>query len=387
MDRLKSEAPELHRQKAQKWDNAVLRFQRKEYPKRPAKDDSRLVMGRIWMGQAVASVPADLCGAFSNVATFITLSLLEDIGMLKEPGFNRCLVAQYSPGRTTVGRLLREFTSIIQLSYISKILRAPVVYLPVDKSERGRNVNKVSHLAKVLCFVDNDRENPEPVAWPFCVDGSANNSFECVKAIEHSLKFKLLGSNVKLSGVMGDNGGADSGMTLWREMVKLGLSTNEFIIANCSHHNIQLLFAPGVTKLMGVGGIESKTLIQRLHCAKYLQDAHERLEWTVLRRIKRLLIQGVHMEAIDVNVLVKDKTQDVKAELNAVTTRWNETGRLAQRAAEKDEKVEKLALKHVASCNATRQQKQLTGSRQATIPCSKKKKLMETKWVLDVFKK
>jgi hypothetical protein len=36
MDRLKSEAPELH-QKAQKWDNAVLRFQRKRISKAHGK--------------------------------------------------------------------------------------------------------------------------------------------------------------------------------------------------------------------------------------------------------------------------------------------------------------------------------------------------------------
>jgi hypothetical protein len=150
----------------------------------------------------------------------------------------------------------------VYLSKISKIRCAPTAYLALDKSVRGKTINKVSHFAKLMCFVDPDRSQPEIDSWCFdCGGGSEGSSEDCALAVAHAINTKLLGSLNKINGIAGDNGGGDSGKPLAVELQRLGLVSERFFaVCNCYHHNLSLLEAPGVIKTTGEGGLGKRNM-------------------------------------------------------------------------------------------------------------------------------
>jgi hypothetical protein len=67
---------------------------------------------------------------FEQVVTFVAMSLLSDIHIFDDPGFDRSLVPSSLPSSPTCKKLLQELAAIVYLAKISKL------HIATDKSDR-----------------------------------------------------------------------------------------------------------------------------------------------------------------------------------------------------------------------------------------------------------
>ncbi|KAI2510543.1 hypothetical protein MHU86_3811 [Fragilaria crotonensis] len=77
-----------------------------------------------------------------------------------------------------------------------------------------------------------------------------------------------------LAGQASDNGGGLAIEPLAKELTALGLTTDDYLIANCTLHNAQLSLAQPYERVFGVGKTDVRNAIQLLFYAHTLQEAY-----------------------------------------------------------------------------------------------------------------
>ena len=106
------------------------------------------------------------------------------------------------------------------------------------------------------------------------IDGSLSSTEECAKAIEFSLrKLRLGGRTLVLSGQTTDSGGGGVLDGLARELNALGLTVemDQYLVAPCAIHALNLQLSDPTSKLIGDGGPTNRNAVQMLHSVYDLQ--------------------------------------------------------------------------------------------------------------------
>ena len=75
---------------------------------------------------------------------------------------------------------------------------------------------------------------------------------------------------VKLHGQGGDSGGGGTLYSLERELKKIDVTADPYLVGSCTLHDLQTGFRTGTEKVLGVGGKDpngefSKTAMHMLH--------------------------------------------------------------------------------------------------------------------------
>ena len=103
------------------------------------------------------------------------------------------------------------------------------------------------------------------------IDGAGGKSEDGAEAIHKSLD-KVHPSMSRLDGGTTDSGGSSVLESLGSELEKRGLCSADYAVNNCCLHAQQLGFANAVLAAFGAGGIENRTMLQRVHCCYDLQN-------------------------------------------------------------------------------------------------------------------
>ncbi len=133
------------------------------------------------------------------------------------------------------------------------------------------NKKGIDHFVKYLSWLDDSGKTRVQL---LDIDGSLSNTVACAQAIQSSLKkLNLGGRTVVLRGQTTDSGGGGVLETLARELNALSLctSSDEYFVASCGIHCLQLQLANPVKQLIGLGGLGKRNAIQMLHTIYDLQ--------------------------------------------------------------------------------------------------------------------
>ena len=149
----------------------------------------------------------------------------------------------------------------------------PFVFISADKGNKKGNKN----LAKYLCwYCVKDRRVK---TYLLDVDCSDENSEDVAIAIKHSLlrMFGTTGIVLVLFGQCTDSGGGGTGKSLFRELLKLGLTSPIYLMTSCALHNLQTALRNGIQLVLGEGGLEDdgkgkRNAMQLLHGAYNIQN-------------------------------------------------------------------------------------------------------------------
>ena len=113
------------------------------------------------------------------------------------------------------------------------------------------------------------------------LDGSLSSTAACAKAIEASLKrLGIFDKPVVLQGQTTDSGGGGVLDGLARELNALGLTVelDQYLVAPCSIHALNLQLSYPTDQLMGGGALSKQNMMQMLHSMYALQDKFSSFE-------------------------------------------------------------------------------------------------------------
>ena len=140
------------------------------------------------------------------------------------------------------------------------------IYIAVDKapgSEGG--------FVKYLTWCNHEKRTVKK----FFLDAEGSGGFasEGAEAIANSLR-KIPLNKRMLAGQASVKGGGLAIEPLAKELTALGLTTDNYLIANCTLHNAQLSLAQPYERVFGVGKTDVRNAIQLLFYARTLQEAY-----------------------------------------------------------------------------------------------------------------
>jgi hypothetical protein len=218
---------------------------------------------------------AALSFALSTLAFIMPLivgAFLVDHGVLEYAKFNLIKFCSSFPSekylRSTVIAQAAECTLVF-----AKRLEGMKVYISCDKG----NKKGVGHFVKYLSYWNGQQVIKELLD----LNASGGTTYDCAVAIRDSLK-KVFGgdgedSKFVLWGQTTDSGGGGVLDGLAKHLKDLQLCNDEeYLVAACGIHNLQLQLANPIKELIGEGGLESRNMMQMMHCAYDLQES---LNW------------------------------------------------------------------------------------------------------------
>jgi hypothetical protein len=217
---------------------------------------------RILYAAAVAHVPAL---AVEKASHFIGLS---NCAFLSAAGinYNPEQVMKTSPGQDFLRESIKRAALSSLLILADELESVSHIYLAVDKAP-GANGGFVKYLT--WC----NHETRTIKKFFLDAEGSGGFASEGAEAISNSLQ-KLPQNKRILSGQVSDNGGGLSVEPLAKELKALGLTTDEYLVANCTLHNAQLSLASPYERVFGVGKADVRNALQLLFYAHTLQEAY-----------------------------------------------------------------------------------------------------------------
>lgn len=171
-----------------------------------------------------------------------------------------------SPGQGYLRKSVKRGAVSSLLLLADELESVRSIYIAVDKapgSEGG--------FVKYLTWCN----HKERTVKKFFLDAEGSGGFasEGAEAIAYSLR-KIPLNKRMLAGQASDNGGGLAIEPLAKELTALGLTTDDYLIANCTLHNAQLSLAQPYERVFGVGKTDVRNAIQLLFYAHTLQEAY-----------------------------------------------------------------------------------------------------------------
>jgi len=245
-------------------DLLILRNVRK---KMQSVSYSTNICGQTTWAIALASVPALGMSAAQCFVALVFYAMMIDTGLFnfrsKRKPFNMHTFAQSFPSEGHLRKLMNNQAARDTMS-LGKQIRTKRVYLACDKG----NKKGVSHFIKYLAWFDFEQMQVKKQLLD--MDASDGTSEDCAYAIKHSL-LKL--GDIQLSGQATDSGGGGVLEGLAKELEKLNLCGDDYIVAACSIHGLQLQLANAVKRTLGEGGLGQRNAMQMLHSVYDLQES------------------------------------------------------------------------------------------------------------------
>jgi hypothetical protein len=207
--------------------------------------------------------------ALSAAVTFIPLviaAFLADTGDEKKFKDLPNLTLSF-PSAAHLSKCITNYAVDCLIEVAEELNKAQYVALSCDKG----NKKGVGHFVKVLSWWDEIMEKVR--TFVLDIDASEGNSSSCGEAIDHSLK-KLIYA-IKLLGQTTDSGGGGVLEKLAEALKKRNLCQDNYAVANCTLHAIQLTLSNPVKVSFGEGGLGCRTMMQLLHSVYDLQDSFE----------------------------------------------------------------------------------------------------------------
>ena len=218
--------------------------------------------------------------------------------------FDPAVLATTCPSEKTLNDIVVDGTRDSILLLEEELADAVAIFIACDKGNR----KGIAHFPKVLSWWSKKNNCVRSV----CIDadGSGSTSDKCAKAIELSLK-KFQNQTVVLRGQTTDSGGGGVLESLASALKDLNLTEEEYSVANCTLHALQMAFANPVKEIFGEGGLDRRNVMQLIHSCYDLQSCFEKTE----REMKWEIANG---------------TPPPEAISKAVLTRWWHVNTAAQ---------------------------------------------------------
>ena len=216
---------------------------------------------------AAASTPALALSAMEHVIPLVCYAALVDTGLLENIDIDR--FCRSFPKYTFMRDTAIPDRAAELLLHLSSMLQNKRVYLSCDKG----NKKGVGHFVKVLSYYD--ETNCCTMKHVLDIDASGGSTEDCALAIKASMA-KLKG--VLLSGATTDSGGGgvldDLASKLQQTRIGVTVGSDDYKVANCTIHAIQLTLANPIKATIGEGKLESRNLLQLMHSGVYdMQEA------------------------------------------------------------------------------------------------------------------
>jgi len=117
-----------------------------------------------------------------------------------------------------------------------------------------------------------------------CIDASSGTSRDCAMGIRSSMnKLKIQDNDDThlLFGMSTDSGGGGTLEKLHKEMEPLRICgpTEEYLVANCCIHSVQVQLSNAVKNALGEGALHKVNAMQLLHSVCRLQESMDLDKW------------------------------------------------------------------------------------------------------------
>ena len=248
--------------------NYKLKFNEKKW--------NQLFQAQKWSSSVHAmfffTAVASICPSLSLDGYSIMLPLLF-VAMLSKTHsvqhLDMGLLSKSFPSHTILRRQLTERAAQIICCVSRKLRFVKYIYTACDKGcKKG-----VSHFVKILSWWDSESRRVQ--TFTLDVDASEGSSQACASAIQYSLQKVWIIAHFFLAGVSSDSCGGGVLESLVECLHNLGCMTNNYLVACCTLHAIQLTLANGMKQAFGEGGTEKQNIMQCLHCAWDQQNTME----------------------------------------------------------------------------------------------------------------
>ncbi|CAJ1929526.1 unnamed protein product [Cylindrotheca closterium] len=229
---------------------------------------------------------------------------------------------QMKPSSTTIrNHVLRTAAHKVVLLG-DRMIKAKRVYIAVD---HGAGV-----LAKIAYFWDVEWVRIVSVNLDF--DTSGDSAKEGAEGTHHSMKKYAFSADEAhqdeilrgiIHGGASDSGGGFTCAAMKRELVLVGLANPEtFIFCACTAHNEQTNLRNGLEKAYGIGGLDERNVLQKVHAYSDWQDSFRRKNG--IGGLKSLLTKACkHVTGSTPKDVLKEL---LKLMQEPITTRWKTLG-------------------------------------------------------------
>ena len=202
-------------------------------------------LGRLYCGTAAALVPQASHSGLEQAHSLLVAGLLADA---KVEGIELSDISQALPKR----RCFRRKTNISAIASTvcaaKSLKKAKFLYLTADKG----NKQGMEHFPKIVSWYDEEERRVKEHLLD--IDVTDKTSEDAAKAIVHSLQKLFPQDEIVLHGIVTDSGGGGTLESLGRELEKLGVCSEDFLILSCSLHNLQTCLRAAVLENLGEGG-------------------------------------------------------------------------------------------------------------------------------------
>jgi hypothetical protein len=217
---------------------------------------------RILYAAAMAHVPALAHERASHFIGLANCAFLSAAGITYSPD----QVMKTSPGQEYLRESVKHAAVSSLLLVADELESVSSIYIAVDKAPGAEG-----GFVKYLTWCNHETQTVKKFFLD--AEGSGGFAHEGAEAIAYSLR-KLPQNKRMLSGQVSDNGGGLSIEPLAKELTALGLTTDNYLIANCTLHNAQLSLTQPYERVFGVGKTDVRNALQLLFYAHTLQEAY-----------------------------------------------------------------------------------------------------------------
>mgnify|MGYP006965230816 CR=1 FL=1 len=224
-------------------------------------------MSRVHVGDGLMEAPQlSLYSAEQAIPNFIA-GWLSHVGIPLDPE----QIAATCPSVKTLDDIVVDGTRDSILLLERELKDAVAIFIACDKGNR----KGIAHLPKVLSWWC----SKQGCVRSACIDadGSGSSSKDCAEAIRLSLK-KFQNTKIILRGQATDAGGGGVTESLAKALKELGLTEEEYAVANCTLHALQMAFANPIKEIFGEGGLDRRNVMQLIHSCYDLQSCFEKTE-------------------------------------------------------------------------------------------------------------
>ena len=217
---------------------------------------------RVLHAAAIAHVPSLTPEKASHFIGLSNCAFLSAVGL----DYNMEAVMKTSPSQGYLRHSVKHGAVASLLLLADELESVESIYIAVDKapgSEGG--------FVKYLTWCNHEKRTIKK----FFLDAEGSGGFasEGAEAIANSLR-KIPLNKRMLAGQASDNGGGLAIEPLAKELTALGLTTDNYLIANCTLHNAQLSLAQPYERVFGVGKTDVRNALQLLFYAHTLLEAY-----------------------------------------------------------------------------------------------------------------
>ena len=264
----------VHKDHLKRWHNDSRKLQHVRAKIQSLQYSTNSIFVQSLWAIAYTSVPALALSAAQHLFPLLLYAFFYDTGLMNN--LNHNLYAKSFPCDATL-RKCNLMQATRDTMVLGNNLRNKKIYVGCDKG----NKKGVGHFIKVLSSLD---DHGIVQAQLLDIDASGGTSADCAAAIRASMnKLKVHDDDDThlLYGTGTDSGGGGVLESLHNHMKQLGLCApdEEYLVANCCIHSLQVQLSNAVKETFGEGKIDRVNAMQLLHSVWRLQESLDLDEW------------------------------------------------------------------------------------------------------------